>query len=63
MAWTVDDIDGADRLYRLGVRDITTNRLTQNEPQGNAFQRLLWRLKDYFAALIGRFAGFFEKVC
>lgn len=63
MAWTVDDIDGADRLYRLGVRDITTNRLTQNEPQGNAFQRLLWRLKDYFAALIGRFTGFFEKVC
>ena len=63
MAWTVDDIEGAERLYRLGVRDITTNRLTQNEPQGNAFQRLLWRLKDYFAALCGRFAAFFERIC
>ena len=63
MAWTVDDIEGAERLYRLGVRDITTNRLTQNRPEGNLFRRLLWRLRDYFAELFGRFACFFEKIC
>ena len=63
MAWTVDDIEGADRLYRLGVRDITTNRLTQNAPDGNVFQKLLWRLKDFFAALFAPLVALFEGVC
>lgn len=63
VAWTVDDIKDADRLYRLGVRDITTNKLTQNAPQGNFFQRELWRLKDYFASLFAPLAALFGGVC
>lgn len=63
MSWTVDDVKDADRLYRLGVRDITTNRLTQNAPQGNVFQQLLWRLKDYFSALFAPLAALFNGAC
>ena len=51
MVWTVDDIENADRLYELGVRDITTNVLTQNPPQGTILQRVIWLFKDLFAGL------------
>ena len=48
MVWTVDDIIVADRFYGCGVRDFTTNSLTPQVPEGNAFQRLIWTLRDYF---------------
>ena len=63
MSWTVDDIEAADRLYKLGVRDITTNSLTQNSPDGNPFQQILWKFRDYFAELNIILFRFFNAVC
>lgn len=63
MSWTVDDISSAERLYRLGIRDITTNSLTQNAPQGNLIQKTLWRIRDYFANLINVISDLFGSIC
>ncbi|MCR5782045.1 MAG: hypothetical protein K6G90_04835 [Clostridia bacterium] len=56
MSWTVDDIGSAERLYKLGIRDITTNSLTQLIPDGNIFQELIWWFRDLFAAFKSIFA-------
>ena len=63
MCWTVDDIESAERVYKLGVRDITTNCLTQNKPQGNVFQKILWALRDGYAALVSLLSHFGSGVC
>ena len=55
MVWTVDDVGTAEQYYKWGVRDITTNTLTPAKPQGNVFQRLLWRLRDLFFAFMKPF--------
>ncbi len=44
--WTIDDLENAERFYRLGVNAITTNSLTQEPPQGTFWQQLLWTLRD-----------------
>lgn len=46
MAWTVDSIETADKLYAWGVRDFTTNTLTSAKPSGTVWQQLLWLLRD-----------------
>ena len=48
MVWTVDDTATAEQYYKWGVRDITTNALTQNNAEGNPLQELLWDLRDIF---------------
>ncbi len=48
MVWTVDNLVVAEAFYCRGVRDFTTNSLTPLPPQGNAFQRLIWTLRDVF---------------
>ena len=60
IVWTIDDIDNANRFYKLGVTAITTNSLTQEEPEGNGFQRLLWKLRDFFYQLKLRLRAFFR---
>ena len=66
MVWTIDDVQTAERYYQMGVRDITTNALTPKEPQGNVFQKMLWKLRDLFAAFTQmfeqKFAGL-QRVC
>ena len=57
MVWTVDDLGTVERFYRWGVRDFTTNSLTPTAPEGNLFQRLLWRLRDAFY----QFYRFFQR--
>ena len=51
MVWTVDDLKTAETYYKMGVRDLTTNRLTPGEPRGNLPQRALRRLRDLAYAL------------
>ena len=46
--WTIDDLDNAERLYNLGVNAITTNSLTQEKPDGNIFQKIIWFFRDFF---------------
>ena len=48
MVWTIDDTDTVEQFYQWGVRDFTTNALTQNNAEGNALQELLWDLRDIF---------------
>ena len=48
MVWTIDSIVEAEKYYRWGVRDFTTNSLTPTVPEGNALQQLLWKIRDYF---------------
>lgn len=55
MSWTVDDTDSVERLYKLGIRDVTTNSLTQLAPEGNIFQKLIWWFRDLFGAFINVF--------
>lgn len=55
MVWTVDDIKTVDKYYKMGVRDITTNCLTPQEPEGNLFQKLIWKLRDLFFAFVQLF--------
>ena len=55
MVWTVDDIGTAEKYYKMGVRDITTNALTPMKPAGNGFQRFVWALRDWFYQLTSRF--------
>ena len=59
MVWTIDDTDTAEQFYKWGVRDFTTNALTQRRPDGNLFQKILWDLRDFFYRLT---AGF-RKIC
>ena len=56
MSWTVDDIESVERLYKLGIRDVTTNSLTQLAPEGNIFQKLIWWFRDMFAFIKNLFA-------
>ena len=49
--WTIDDLDNAARFYKLGVNAITTNSLTQEAPEGNCWQRMLWSLRDWWYRL------------
>ncbi len=51
MVWTVDDLKTAEKYYRCGVRDVTTNSLTPTEPEGGVFDRMIWRLRDLFYTL------------
>lgn len=46
--WTIDDLENAERFYKLGVNAITTNSLTQEAPEGNCRQRMLWSLRDWW---------------
>ena len=59
MVWTIDDTETAEQYYKWGVRDFTTNALTQGRPKGNTFQKILWDLRDLFYRLT---AGF-RKIC
>ena len=59
MVWTIDDTDTAEQFYKWGVRDFTTNALTQCRPDGNVFQKILWDLRDFFYRLT---AGL-RKIC
>ena len=51
MVWTVDNIETAEKYYKMGVRDITTNTLTPMKPAGNGWQRFVWALRDWFYRL------------
>ena len=44
--WTVDDIYTTEQFFKLGVRSVTTNSLTQEAPEGNGFQRFIWSIRD-----------------
>lgn len=48
MVWTVDSAFSASYFYALGVRNITTNKLIPETPQGSALfiMRLLWQIRD-----------------
>lgn len=48
MVWTVDDVDTAEKFYKMGVRDFTTNTLTQQRLPGNALRRFIRRLQALF---------------
>ena len=60
--WTIDDLDNAARFYKLGVNAITTNSLTQEEPEGNFWQRMLWSLRDWWYHLTLRVKSFFARL-
>ena len=60
MVWTLDDIESAERYYRWGVRDITTNSLTPTKPEGNIFQQILWALRDFLNSLPQRIESLFK---
>ena len=55
MVWTVDDVETAEKYYKMGVRDITTNALTPAEPAGTVWQKICWRLRDLLYALLNLF--------
>lgn len=59
MVWTIDDTDTVEHFYKWGVRDFTTNALTQCKPDGKIYQKILWELRDFFYRLT---AGF-RKIC
>lgn len=59
MVWTIDDIESAEKYYRWGLRDFTTNALTPMQPQGNRAQQFLWRLRDGFYLLSVRLRSLF----
>lgn len=61
MVWTIDDIDTLEQYYRWGVRDFTTNALTQQKPSGNALQTVLWDLRDIFYYIITAFRSICRK--
>ncbi|MBQ6065630.1 MAG: hypothetical protein IJK89_02305 [Clostridia bacterium] len=58
MVWTIDDVKTAEQYYKWGVRDFTTNALTPAKPQGNVFQRVVWKLRDVFYS----FSKAFERI-
>ena len=58
MVWTIDDTDTVEQFYQWGVRDFTTNALTQNNAEGNALQELLWDLRDIFYHITEMFRMF-----
>lgn len=60
--WTIDDLDNAERLYNLGVNAITTNSLTQEKPDGNIFQKLIWFFRDFFYKIKMSFKTLIEKI-
>ena len=60
--WTIDDLENAERFYRLGINAITTNSLTQEEPEGSFWQRLLWNLRDWFYKLTQPFRSCGERL-
>lgn len=57
MVWTVDDIKTVEEFYSWGVRDFTTNTLTQDEPDGKLkifeqfFQRLVVLLNRIYTKI------------
>ena len=59
MVWTVDDIGTVEKYYRMGVRDVTTNSLTQTAPDVNAFQKLLRNIRDFFYSVFVRLKNVF----
>lgn len=59
MVWTIDKRKDAEKFYRWGVFDITTNALTQTSPQGNFFQRILWWFRDLFYTIKLRLSALF----
>lgn len=59
IVWTIDDLGNARRFYKLGVTAITTNSLTQEEPQGAFWQRILWSLRDFWYHLTQKLSSFF----
>lgn len=62
--WTIDDLGNAERFYNLGVNAITTNSLTQEKPEGNFLQRIIWALRDSLYKLRLFFSSLFGgKVC
>ena len=60
--WTIDDLDNAERLYNLGVNAITTNSLTQEKPDGNIFQKIIWFFRDFFYKIKMSFKTSIEKI-
>ena len=60
--WTIDDLDNAERLYNLGVNAITTNSLTQEKPDGNIFQQIIWFFRDFFYKIKMSFKTSIEKI-
>ena len=63
IVWTIDDLDNAERFYKLGVNAITSNSLTQEQPQGNLFQKMIWWLRDIFACIKSCFSNIFKTNC
>ena len=62
MVWTVDDIGTAENYCKWGVRDITTNSLTQARPDTNLFQSIIYKLSDWFYTIVYSVQLFFESV-
>ena len=60
MVWTIDDLKEAEKFYRWGVRDFTTNALTPEKPQGNLFQDIIWWFRDCFACVKIFLSGLFH---
>jgi glycerophosphoryl diester phosphodiesterase len=60
--WTIDDLDNAERFYKLGVNAITTNSLTQEKPDGNIFQKIIWFFRDFFYKIKMSFKTSIEKI-
>ena len=54
MVWTLDDLRSAEKYFRWGVRDITTNALTPMQPEGNAFRQFLWSVRDFLYTKIDK---------
>ena len=66
MVWTVDSTEAAEQYYKWGVRDFTTNCLTPTKPEGNVFQRFIWRTRDNVYAvekLTDAFFAFLGDAC
>ncbi len=47
MVWIADDVKTAEKYFRMGVRDITTNSLTPVKPEGNLFQNAVRAFRDF----------------
>ena len=62
MVWTVDATDVAEQYYRWGVRDFTTNSLTPTAPQGNLFERCIWKIRDFIYGLQTLGDAFFASI-
>lgn len=52
IAWTVDDVELAEKYYEHGVRSITTNSLVPKlPPKGRLLRKIVWKLENLIDAI------------